>query len=207
MREKIFALAAIFCLLGLAPAWAAHFPPSAIVKVCGFDSDHDRANCDAFLRGSVERLQARAIEGKFACRREPFGSDDIRDFLNFASASKIPDSGEAVALAFNFWASRLDKIPCSDVSGFWTNGHLLELCSADNSGGSSCKFYVTALMATTQIEEVLQKSQYFCPTGSPVRSDEEALGNFRSWVEADSNRANAPAALGYVDAMIAAYPC
>ncbi len=205
--RTIFALLGLLGLMSLSPAQAAHFPPSAIIKVCSFDSDHDRANCDAFLRGSLERFQAAAVEGKVRCRREAFGPGDVKDFQQFAAASTIPDSGEAIALTFNFWASRPDKIPCSDVAGFWTNGHLLQLCSADNSGGSSCKFYVTALMAATQIEEVLRKTQYFCPKGSPIRSDEEALDNFRSWVEADPSRANAPAALGYVDAMIAAFPC
>ena len=137
----------------------------------------------------------------------PFGPGDVQDFLQFASAHMIPDSGEAVALAFNFWVSRTGDIPCSDAPGYWTNAHLLELCSADNSGGSSCKFYVSALIGITRIEEVLRNAHYFCPKGSPIRSDEEALENFRSWNAANPSRASGPAALGYVDAMIDAYPC
>jgi hypothetical protein len=119
----------------------------------------------------------------------------------------IPDSGEAFALAFNFWGSRPARIPCSSVPGYWTNGHLLDLCHADDSGTSPCKFYVTALMGVTQIEEVVGKTRYFCPKGSAIRSDEEVLNNFQSWVAADPGRATGPAALGYIDAMIAAYPC
>jgi Rap1a immunity proteins len=207
MRNSTLALAALFFLVGFAPAEAAHVPPSEIVKVCSFDSDHDRANCDAFLRGSLERLEARAIEGKVACRSEPFGPDDVNGFLRYSSAHMIPDSGEAIALAFNFWASRTEEIPCSTVPGYWTAGHLLGLCQADNSGASPCKFYITALMGITQVEEAIGNTQYFCPKGSSVRSDDEALDNFRSWIAADPRRVAEPAALGYVHAMMAAYPC
>jgi len=205
MIRTVFVLVGLLCLASAAQA--EHFPPSAIVQVCSFNSDHDRANCDAFLRGSLERLQARAIEGQPPCRKEPFGPADIQDFLQFASTSRIPDSGEAVALAFNFWGSRTDRIPCSTVPGHWTNAHLLELCRADNSGGSPCKFYETALVGVTRIEEVINNTRYFCPKGSAIVPDEEVLEKFRSWVAADPGRAEGPAALGYIDAISAAYPC
>jgi Rap1a immunity proteins len=207
MGKMTLALAALLCLVGVAPAEAAHFPPSAIVKVCRFDSDRDRANCDAFLRGSLERLEARAIPAKVACRSEPFGPSDVSGFLQYASAHMIPDSGEAIALAFNYWASRTDEIPCNTVPGYWTAGHLLGLCLADDSGASPCKFYLSALMGMTQIEEAIANTQYFCPKGSSVRSDDETLDNFRGWIAADPRRAAEPAALGYVRAMMAAYPC
>ena len=207
MGKTILGLAALFCLFGLAPAEAAHFPPSAIVKVCSSESDHDRANCDAFLRGSLERLEARAVKGQSACRSAPFGRDDVRGFLRYASAHMIPDGGEAIALAFNYWASQPDQIPCNTVPGYWTAGHLSGLCLADDSGASPCKFYLSALMSVTQIEEAVANTRYFCPKGSPFRPDDEALNNFRAWISADPKRAAQPAALGYVDAMKASYPC
>lgn len=202
-----FALAGLLFLIWQSSAQAAHIPPSALVKVCRFDSDQGRADCDAFLRGSIERLQTRAVEGESGCRKEPFGPADVQAFLQFTSTHMIPDSGEAFALAFNFWGSRPREIPCNTVPGFWTNGHLLELCRADNSAESPCKSYVSALLGVTQIEEILTKNRYFCPKGSATRSDEEVFDIFQTWVAADARRANQPAALGYVQALMAAYPC
>lgn len=155
----------------------------------------------------MERLEARADEEKGACRSEPFGADDVRGFLHYASAHMIPDDGEAIALTFNYWASQPGQIPCNTVPGYWTAGHLLGLCVADNSGTSPCKFYITALLGITQIEEAIANTRYFCPKGSPIRSDDEALDNFRAWISADPKRAGQRAALGYVRAMKAAYPC
>lgn len=207
MKTVIGCLTAFLCFLGIQPASAAHFPPSAIVAVCKFDGEHDRTNCDAFLRGSLERFEARATRANSPCRAKPFGRDDISDFLRYAATHMIPDSGEAFALAFNYWGDDTSKIPCNSVPGYWTVRHLVELCTADNSGGSPCKFYTTALMGVTDIEQVVAKTSYFCPKGNVIRSDEDVLENLKSWVAADPGRGDEAAALGYIDALKAAYPC
>jgi hypothetical protein len=207
MRIAIGCLVALWCVWSASPAAAAHMPPSTIVTVCKFDSDHDRANCDAFLRGSLERFEANATKANSNCRTKPFGADDITSFLRYSAAHMIPDSGEAFALAFNYWGSNPQNIPCNSVPGYWTTRHLVELCTADISGGSPCKFYTASLVMVAQVEEVVTKTHYFCPKGEAVRPDEEVLENLKSWVAADPARGNEPAAIGYIDALKAAYPC
>jgi hypothetical protein len=197
-----------FCwLAAVQPARAAHFPPRGMVKVCAAKTPLEIANCDAFLRGSVERMEMRATPGKIACRRTPFGPKDVADFLNYSSHHMIPDSGEAIAQAFDYWAHNRDSIPCNDVPGYWTAGHLLGLCEQDNKGFAPCKFYTTALLQESVIEQAANNIRFFCPKGNRVRSDDELLNVFRSWVAGAPERAEQPAAIAYIDALRAAYPC
>ena len=208
MKTFLAALATLFCLFAaVQAASAAHIPPSAMIRACASKAPLDMANCDAFLRGSMERMETRVVRGQIACRGTPFGPEDIADFLNYSSHHMIADSGEAIAQAFDYWAHNRGNIPCNDVPGYWTAGHLLELCKQDNKGFAPCKFYTTALLQETVIEEVAGNTQLFCPKGNSVRPDDEVLDVFQSWVAGAPGRAERPAALAYINALTAAYPC
>ncbi len=207
MKAVIYSLMAFLCLFSIRPAFAAHVPPSAIITACASDEPAEKADCDAFLRGSLERLQVYALKGRIHCRATPFDVGDIKDLLQYASSHPMADDGEAGALTFNYWIDSSERIPCDTVPGYWTMGHLVALCSSDNSGTSPCKSYTTALLLVVNVEEVANKVTYFCPKGAAVRSDEEVLNYIKTWTTADPGRADQAAALGYIDALKAAYPC
>ncbi len=66
MRIVIGCLAALLYFSGMPAALAAHTPPSNLVRVCRSDQDPLKANCAAFLRGAVERLEIGAKAGTIA---------------------------------------------------------------------------------------------------------------------------------------------
>ena len=207
MRIVIGCLAALLYFSGMPAALAAHTPPSNLVRVCKSDQEARKANCAAFLRGAVERLEIGAKTGATHCRTTPFGSEDVSRFLTFTESHMVPDDGEAFVLAVNFWANDTSEIPCDSVAGYWTAGYLAQSCAADDSDTSACKFYIEALVGVTQIEAILRKEQYFCPKGDAIRRDDEVRNIFRSWIAADPRRAQERAALAFIDDLKAAYPC
>jgi hypothetical protein len=158
----------------------------------------------------MERFEAHSDPKKVVCRKAPISQQDIASFVSYSAAHMIPDSGEGFALVLKYIASgagTANHVPCADVGGYWTNAHLLALCTHDNSGGSPCKFYEDSLMQTVHLEEAVGKQRYFCPDGSPIRSDDEALQHYKDWLATHKEMSEAPAALGLIDALSAAYPC
>lgn len=185
-----------------------HLAPSALVGLCSAANQSEQARCAAFLRGAAERLQLIADKSKSACRAKSFTSDDIPDFVNYASSHMIADSGEGFALAFNFFANgNFANVPCEGVPGYWSTGHLLSLCVADDGPTSACKFYTHGVGGIMDIEEAASKTSFVCAKATQDRSDGHVWTSFKSWVAEDPKRANEPAAQGYVEMLMATYPC
>ena len=86
-------------------------------------------------------------------------------------------------------------------------GAMISACTVDDGGGGPCKFYTTALMGVTDIEQAMVKTSYFCLKGNVIRSDREMLEILKSWIAADPRRGDEAAALGFIDVLRAAYPC
>ena len=207
MRRAAGWIVAAACAISPPPAAAAQLAPGALISVCQSGEVAERAKCEAFVRGAMERLGVLADTMHQSCRATGFDRGDIDKVLNFAKADPVPESGEAIAMVFNYWGSDPHNVPCGAAPGNWAVSRLQALCEADMSGASTCKFYILAVTQMAQIEEVAGGTRYFCPKGNTLISDEEALGDIQHWVAAEPLRGRLPAAFGYIEALKSANPC
>lgn len=209
LLKTYVALVAFGLLLARPPASAAPFTPSMLMRVCTSNNELDRANCEAFYRGAIERFEARS-DFLRACRHSPFTRDDLNAFVSYGGEHMIPDTNEGFSLIVRYLASAGglgEHVPCKDVPGYWTTSHYLDLCSQNMAGDSPCKFYSLPLLEAASLEPALSGRRIFCPLGDPVRGDQEVVQKFRAWLTDHPERADGPAALGFIDAMQASYPC
>jgi hypothetical protein len=211
MRDVVFTAAVLaFACVAAIGANALPLSPDAGAKACLSDSEADKARCEAYFRGRVERQQIWLLPSLTACRLEPIGQVDIDDF-----AAYLRQRGGGDSAFGSYVGSRRGMLPCESTLGFWTNDHLAELCRADHAGDSPCQHYLASLVRATLVETRVRGIQLFCPKGTlegvearmfwkPV---EELLAAHDKWLAANPWKNLDSAASGFVDAMAMAYPC
>lgn len=185
---------------------AGHLLAADLVKVC--HSDDDLALCDAYLRAVPERLAAMENYIGKACNKNTFDAKYIDRFRQYTQKHPAAADMDASLYALGYWTQA--GIPCQDNVPFKTVQQLQMQCASDNSGGSPCKFYITSLLELVKLQAALAKVPFVCvppgEAGSTV-DDAKIRSIYTKWVDSHPAFLKAPAALGFVDALVSAYPC
>jgi hypothetical protein len=209
-RQFIFIL--LFSAVFVCTAHAKDLTIDQLRQACIADNTQDQKNCEAYLRGVGERLQTQKIYFNKSCRKTPVSAEDIHTFNDFIAKDNIKSELPANIYVFKYWSRDEGKIPCLETKGFWSVQDLQEICAQDYSGASPCKFYIESLTEFAKMQFTLAEQTFVCPGGSVQKSpyiigDEEILGHYAKWVKKNPELKIAPAALGFIDAMVLAYPC
>lgn len=200
----------LFFVFLIPPASAKDLTADELRRVCAAAHPQDRRNCEAYLRGVGERLQTLKIYLDEPCRQTPINVDDVQQAADFLEEEKFEEDVPAHIYALKYWIK--SGIPCLNQGHFTSVQELQNSCLQDNSGKSSCKFYIESLMQIARYMSALAKKPIFCPEGktqkSPyIISDEEVMRNFNNWIKNNPDLKQAPAALGFIDSQAVAYPC
>lgn len=185
---------------------AGHLLATDLVKVC--HSDDELALCDAYLRAVPERLSAMENYIGKACNKTTFDAKYIDRFRHYTQKHPAAADMDASLYALGYWSQA--GIPCQETVPFKTVQQLQMQCAADNSGGSVCKFYITSLLELVKLQAALAKVPFVCvpPSEAGTTVDDAKIRSiYEKWVSGHPAFLKTPAALGFVDALVSAYPC
>ncbi len=212
MRIGLFCLLALICSVSAGAESLPLFalPPDAGVRACLSDTVADKARCEAFFRGGVERRQIWLLSPIASCRYRPLDQSDIDAFAAFLRQRSDNDDR-----LVSYLISLKEPLPCESTSGIWTNAQLSELCHFDHSFDSPCHYYFSSLLRAAGIESRLRNIRIFCPEGfvappeNRLRSKplDELLGYYDKWLAINSWKRLDSAASGFIEAMAMGYPC